>query len=680
MKFITLLCLLLFALRDVHAQTDRSLHPINAQNAAQLELLTRLGRGTVNALAWSPDGTTLAVASAAGVWLLDDALVLIAQPAVHEPAISLAWRPDGQEIAVVLKSELSCQVQVWDAGVTEQRFSADVCGDSVQWSADNIHIALFDPGFDSGDLTFTATRNTVYLINTISGDLHALPGQSGAWAPSGQVLFTRLLPGPDYFGEPLVYSWDAATGDQRSILEIKEGDGFPILWGQDDDTLVLRCGETVDEGVILRLCAFNVRNGSYQALNWIAAFSIDGTCVCVFGLEANDAHTLFAYVGRTSYNDGYLSPILVVDDAESEPEFVGYGTHYTWKPDSRQLTAAVGNGWLRTYDADTGEIIAESQLFTPPINMIAIKHETTEIVSAAFGYDQPTSLWDFRRDEFDPVRTFMLEMSQFARFTPDGSMLVAGGMVVGETAVNQRVVGLNADTGERIQDIASFYAQGDIPPERFWNADYSAFAEILDGEAVLLPNGNIIEAETGTILESIAWSPDSSMIATVERVADDYSFYVRTWQVSDGSLINRYASGMFAFRGLVWSPTGQQVAVMLEHPTGSGIHVRGLRVFSVRPAQNYLFDQNDFEVFRVVNVRLIDQQAMAVWNSDGTLLAVVVPEDISYLQVYPLDQTEPLVSLPTAAITDLEWSSDDQFIAAGSENGTIWIWGVPFSE
>ncbi|MCZ7545166.1 MAG: WD40 repeat domain-containing protein [Anaerolineae bacterium] len=48
-----------------------SLVPITTENAEQLTLLGQMGRGVVEALAWSPDDETLAAAGPLGVWLYD---------------------------------------------------------------------------------------------------------------------------------------------------------------------------------------------------------------------------------------------------------------------------------------------------------------------------------------------------------------------------------------------------------------------------------------------------------------------------------------------------------------------------------------------------------------------------------------------------------------------------------
>src|SRR5215210_5800435 len=51
------------------AQGDGKQPPITAQTAAEVRSLARLGRGTLNELAWSPNGKIVAIASSIGIWL-----------------------------------------------------------------------------------------------------------------------------------------------------------------------------------------------------------------------------------------------------------------------------------------------------------------------------------------------------------------------------------------------------------------------------------------------------------------------------------------------------------------------------------------------------------------------------------------------------------------------------------
>jgi WD40 repeat protein len=86
-----LFCLLILLVLPFTAEAQEadfslaSLQPITPDNAAELTQIARLGSGVVRALAWSPDGSRLAVATSIGVWLYDgnrlDNATLLALPA-----------------------------------------------------------------------------------------------------------------------------------------------------------------------------------------------------------------------------------------------------------------------------------------------------------------------------------------------------------------------------------------------------------------------------------------------------------------------------------------------------------------------------------------------------------------------------------------------------------------------
>jgi WD40 repeat protein len=63
---------------------------ITPENADQIELLAQMGRGRVNDLAWSPNGTRLAVATSRGIELLDE-VDLTALPRQLGPVRSVGW-------------------------------------------------------------------------------------------------------------------------------------------------------------------------------------------------------------------------------------------------------------------------------------------------------------------------------------------------------------------------------------------------------------------------------------------------------------------------------------------------------------------------------------------------------------------------------------------------------------
>lgn len=656
--------LLAFIVSPISAQDERelpSLEVITAENAGKLQEIGIFGRGAAMALDWHPNGEVLAVGSPTGVWLLDENLQILEHTPIQQDITDLSWSPDGTRIAVVSHLRDRCTVQVWDVDFTARQLILDYCGRKIQWNTDSTYMAIFN---------FSPTNNEVLLIDVIENEVTTLPGQDGTWSPSGRILFTRSRYSWTYTDTPTLYSWDVETKETLFALDITDNQLGSILWGIDDRSLAIECRETeVDtDSISVGLCSFDTRTGEITPIREVASYSVGQPTLSLIGAAWNEEETLLASVYER-FTRGFLNYVLILD-TRNELTNIGDGMAFDWKPQANEITAIAGNGEIRTYSASTRAILVESQWFTAPINMIALRPGSYQIASTGFGYEQDTNVWEIGYSWTDPLLAFYAEPAEIVDYTPDGNELIAGGTIITDIVANQSIDTFDPDTGDRIRNIAGFYDQGSSPPRQYWNADYT--------EVLSLPDN--IEGEPGRFPAYISWSPDYSKVAIVEQsIQDFYDSYIRTWDAVTGEFINQFPGGMFGFAGLVWSPDSTRIAALLRRfAAGSGNEDRGLRVFSVVPGQNYEFDQSDYQVFGWINSEESTQQAKAAWNSDGTMIAVSLPDG---LEIHNLrgDGT-PLVSLPAYEIVDLHWSGDNRFIAAGSEDGTIRIWGVPTSE
>jgi WD40 repeat protein len=453
-------------------------------------------------------------------------------------------------------------------------------------------------------------------------------------------------------------------------LDITDSQFGTILWASDDHTLVVDCYESEpdSDSDTVGLCSFDAQTGSTKFLHEITTYP-KGNAPHLIHSAWNRKETLLASVNE-SFTRGFLSAVMVFDVGTNALIYIGEGQIFDWKPNTDTLTAVIGNGEIRTYDTKNREVLAESQWFTAPINDIAIRPSDDQIASTGFGYWQDTHVWDLSESTLDPLLSFRAEPAEIVDYTPDGSQLIAGGTITTDIVVNQQIDSFDADTGKRLRDIASYYQQGGYAPSFIWNADYTA--------ELSSPHNIVYSPET--FPAHISWSRDYSMISIVEQSIQDIDFKIGLWDAATGKLLNRFDDGMFAFKDLIWSPTGTHFAITLEHTTGSGVYVRSVHVFK---AEVYEGEADDFyiqtppvyEIDTDVDIFESNQQARVAWNHDGTLLAVILPDR---LEIHDLagDGT-PLVTLPAYGIVDLEWSSDDRFIAGGSEDGLIYLWGVP---
>ena len=150
----TLILLIFFTLRTLHTF---------AQDSTQIGLpegaTMRLGKGSVNEIAYSPDGTRLAVASSIGIWLYDtttgDGLALLSGHA--SSVISVAFSPDRNTIASGSRDKT---VQLWNAH-TGKRLR------TLNGHSDRVNSVSFSP--DGNTIASGSSDQTVRIWNAWTG-------------------------------------------------------------------------------------------------------------------------------------------------------------------------------------------------------------------------------------------------------------------------------------------------------------------------------------------------------------------------------------------------------------------------------------------------------------------------------------------------------------------------------
>jgi WD40 repeat protein len=120
---------------------------ITPENASRLERLGTLGRGTIEEMFWSPDGTKFAVKSSTGIWIYEDLheepLFIEGRSAVFAPAWdTLANYSDGG-------------IRIWDLQTRESYGVSQAAGQEV-----NAFSSIYFNG-DGSEL--------VFLVNQPSG-------------------------------------------------------------------------------------------------------------------------------------------------------------------------------------------------------------------------------------------------------------------------------------------------------------------------------------------------------------------------------------------------------------------------------------------------------------------------------------------------------------------------------
>ena len=231
-NIIVLSCLFLITTLLTSAQDIRGDHVITSANVDQMELLADFGNGHIEAATYSPNGTSVAVATTTGIWFYDIQSGEVIDRLAQDSWISaLAWSPDGLQIAGVTQDG----VRVWETEnntvlytLTHTRSDEATGGppiEAVAWSPDGQWLAT--SGWDNAIHIWDAANGTrLHILREHSEWVDAL-----AWSPDGMKLASGGF-------DNLVHIWDPING---ILLHKLEGHTFwtsYLSWSPDSIRLI----------------------------------------------------------------------------------------------------------------------------------------------------------------------------------------------------------------------------------------------------------------------------------------------------------------------------------------------------------------------------------------------------------------------------------------------------------
>ncbi len=618
-----------------------------------------LGRGTANALSWHPDGEVLAVGSATGVWLLDEALHITGHHTPLEYVSDLDWSPTGDRIALAGHSGETCHVQIWSADFTSSLADVDFCGIRVLWSPDGTRLAAFD-GFDG----------QVALIDARFGEeIALLLADSATWSIDGSMFITEEW---DYDNEQAnLFTWDAATGAQ--LVHLQSDTNLPsptLLWAIDAQTAMGLCRRIVDPTdveVVVETCVLDLASGTWVSDLEIRR-SIGGQDYWLVGLELNANQSRLVMVNKNPTR-GFLSLVGSLNSENQTYTQLGKGEAFAWRPGAEIVTKIVGNGLIQNVDVTTGDVLDETMLFTAPISGIAWRPDSPQIASTGFGFDQFVRVWDADAPD-DPILTFWAEPAESVVYTPDGTELISSRTIGTDIIIYSSIDAFDPDSGDRGRGIWGFYSQFDPFPLVAWNSTFTrSVRSERDNRVIFSEDISIETAYPETTL--IAWSPDDTMIATASQNGD--LFLTEIWDFATGNRINAIYIDMQATADqLVWSPDSTMLAIVSSRGAGGGVD-RAVSVFRITPGTTNLAPSHlDLQVRDWVDDYPFSPIQLA-WHSDSTILAAALRDEIA---IYDVNSGEKRLAIPIRDVAGLAWASDGHALAAGSNDGLIRVWDV----
>jgi WD40 repeat protein/serine/threonine protein kinase len=502
---------------------------------SQLGTATYKLGGPVDAIAYSPDGKSIASGDMTGTLVIRDAATGngILSHGCGQYVFSLAYSPNGQYIAVGTNKG---DIQILDVSPDGLR-KKDIQVQTLRGHTDGVLSVRFSP--DGRQLLSGSYDNTARLWDVATGaELQSLKGHSwwvwsAEFSPDGNRIVTA---GQD--GKAIVWQ-RGAVGSQLSAIGQNQTNGRPADGRQP----------TADSRVFTPLTEFTGHNGAVYS----ARFSPNGKRVATGGYDK------LVLV----WNPDEVKPIDIGKRLDGQPDtnqsVVRLAGHdgpvrsVAFSPNGKLALSGGEDNTIRVWDLATGESVKALRGHGSSVRSCVFSPDGQLVLSG--GDDESVRVWNVQG--YQEVR--VLHATVFsghedavlsARFSRDGKHIV--------TASRDRTASLwNAETGQplrRFQEGHEFLVSGAVfYPDgrhlatgagdnsvRVW--DLTAGTQT----AMMTPTGRI-----GTL----AVSPDGKWLAS-----GSIGSAIKLWNAATGEALGSLTGHDAEISALRFSPRGNQLA------------------------------------------------------------------------------------------------------------------------
>ena len=618
---------------------------VTAQDESPIVEIARLGRGTINTIAWRPDGSLFVVGSGDGLWFYNESLETLAH--IGTGYISLTkWSPDGEYLAVIAETADSCSVQIWKidnavSGELHEEYSG--CAGDIAWFDSRLAISRNDGHVQVVDLEETN------LIEFRIADEENLPYFAAkiAWSPDGSQIAT-------VFASHLQI-WNATTGE----LDYAFVEPNTIGWDSNflewhDDVLRTVCMDWGDVYYATYVC-----NWSIFEQKIVEEFvDVGGSGGGFAQVESIPEGIL--YIADTMARS--IEPVILDGQSNEDFQMIGSGVAAARHPSEPLFAYGNGEGELFIYNLELDTSLSQARLHMPQVSDIAWHPSDGRLVVSGYGFDYPTTIWQMdENDEFGnaPVEIFEPEVSEEVAWYADGDLLVLSGISDGQTAAVTSGLVLDGNTYEEISLSGGLF-QYDPIIRRAYDSQYEQYIDYTSNhEGLVFSNGNVILPQ-GESISSVVWSPDDSMVTALSYTyvydSETSVYFLEIWDSQ--TLQSLYITGDNWIDGLQWSSDNRKLLFIKS---------------SMQETVGNLLDVQSGEITEIALSDDLSYPVASTWHPDSQIFALGYRNNFT---IYDAETGESIASFPLYQLKALDWSQDGQYIAAGGADGIVRIFDV----